>query len=505
MAKNTVSSFQSIAQAMQHEATILQAWRDWFRTSNFVGDPDTALRKVQPSLWRAFCRSKHAAALGVRLPEYDRSMQEDADPVPATGNGLEAQLEKLATREKTRDPFKDLVPCPQCSMATPRVLAMYDPRCEVCRSLPDPGPAPDPVPLPVPDPVPVPVSNPVPVPETIPVPVPVPAPDPVPSVAVASPANPLMQLIAQGLQEMGFKATPGVSGEEITRMVGEAVALAMAEYTGPVSRVDVTSNGAVTGSVTGYVPSWFSRLCKLHAARVPALLVGPAGSGKTTAVAKLAEAVGVPFYRLSLAAGTDEGEFVGRLLPTGENMQFNYVYSLLTKAYTEGGIVLADDIDLGDANTLGILNAPLDGGGWFVSARHTDPFLEQHPDFYLVACANTHGHGADRLYVGAQQLDERTLSRFRMGQINCDYDPQLEQSIFPSEVVETGHLLRARCRALPGWGKDISTRDLASVAKLTQVFSLQESWYGYFADWSEEDCHKVHVLVDHATMTMEIC
>ena len=257
-------------------------------------------------------------------------------------------------------------------------------------------------------------------------------------------------------------------------------------------------------TVQGHVPTWFSRLCKLHAARVPALLVGPAGSGKTTAAAKLAEVAGVPFYRLSLAAGTDEGEFTGRLLPTGDNMKFEYCLSLLTKAYTEGGVFLADDIDLADPNLLGLMNAALDGVGWYISARYQDPFLEQHPDFYLVAAANTHGHGADRQYVGAQQLDERTLSRFRMGQINCDYDTALEKQIFPVEVVDIGHTLRARCRALPGWSRDVSTRDMGSVTKLARVMPVTEAWYGYFADWSEQECSKVHVILDPTTQTMEV-
>jgi hypothetical protein len=256
----------------------------------------------------------------------------------------------------------------------------------------------------------------------------------------------------------------------------------------------------VTESVTGYVPRWFSRLRQLAAARVPALLVGPAGSGKTTAAQKLAECMGVTFYRLSLAAGTDESEFTGRLLPIGNKMRFEYVMSLMTRAYTEGGVFLADDIDLADANMLGLMNAALDDGQWFISARYEAPYLKKHSDFYLVAAANTHGHGADRQYVGAQQLDERTLSRFRLGQINCDYDPDLEQLLFPAAVTETGHRIRNRCRALPGWIRDVSTRDMASVAKLSSQLPLESAWYGYFADWSEDECRKIHVDVDHTAM-----
>jgi cobaltochelatase CobS len=39
--------------------------------------------------------------------------------------------------------------------------------------------------------------------------------------------------------------------------------------------------------------------------------------------------------------------------------------------------------------------------------------------------ANTFGTGADRQYVGRNQLDESTLDRFRIGQIERDYDSEI--------------------------------------------------------------------------------
>jgi hypothetical protein len=40
--------------------------------------------------------------------------------------------------------------------------------------------------------------------------------------------------------------------------------------------------------------------------------------------------------------------------------------------------------------------------------------------FVCIAAANTFGTGADRQYVGRNQLDESTLDRFRIGQIELD-------------------------------------------------------------------------------------
>ena len=58
-----------------------------------------------------------------------------------------------------------------------------------------------------------------------------PDPDPQPVKApVTVSSNPLLALIAQGLEDMGFKATTSVSQESIAAMVQEAVTAAMRQY-----------------------------------------------------------------------------------------------------------------------------------------------------------------------------------------------------------------------------------------------------------------------------------
>ena len=42
---------------------------------------------------------------------------------------------------------------------------------------------------------------------------------------------------------------------------------------------------------------------------------------------------------------------------------------------------------------------------------------------------NTYGTGANRQHVGANQLHERFLDRFRIGQIEMDYDADVEESL----------------------------------------------------------------------------
>ena len=58
--------------------------------------------------------------------------------------------------------------------------------------------------------------------------------------------------------------------------------------------------------------------------------------------------------------------------------------------------------------------------------RIEKPYAKQHKDFVLVASANTVGKGANRIYVGRNAQDEASLDRFRIGQVEMDYDRALE-------------------------------------------------------------------------------
>ena len=56
-----------------------------------------------------------------------------------------------------------------------------------------------------------------------------------------------------------------------------------------------------------------------------------------------------------------------------------------------------------------------------------DKRVSRHPDFRVVAAANTFGTGADRQYVGRNQLDAASLDRFAF--LEWGYDEALERSL----------------------------------------------------------------------------
>jgi len=181
----------------------------------------------------------------------------------------------------------------------------------------------------------------------------------------------------------------------------------------------------------------YERVLRLARLRKNILLVGPTGCGKTFLAGRVAEELGLPFAHISCSAGMSEGHLLGRLLPTGDGGRFVYTPSEFIQRYEGGGVFLFDEIDAADSNVLIVVNAALGNDRVSVPNRTERPVARRHKDFIAIAAANTFGSGADRQYVGRNQLDEATLDRFRIGQIELDYSDEVEQEVCPDGELRT--------------------------------------------------------------------
>lgn len=187
----------------------------------------------------------------------------------------------------------------------------------------------------------------------------------------------------------------------------------------PITVVDNT-NGKETNA--GLQHSIFPSLLKLAANRMDTFIVGPAGSGKTFICHAIAKALEIPFYTLNVGAQTTQSNLLGYMSASG-----SYVATMLRIAYENGGLFLLDEIDAGNANVLTCINAMLANG----EAGFPDGMIKRHKDFIFFCAGNTYGRGADRVYVGRNQLDAASLDRFT--QINMDYDENLELALSSNE------------------------------------------------------------------------
>jgi MoxR-like ATPase len=156
---------------------------------------------------------------------------------------------------------------------------------------------------------------------------------------------------------------------------------------------------------------------------------------------------------------------LGRSLPDATGA-WTYRETPFVRAYEQGGVAILDELDAADPNAILAINAALTNGHLPLPARHENPVAKRHPDFAVVACANTWGSGADRQYVGRNQLDEAFLDRFRAGMVHVDYNRELEGKILPvPEIAAELWRIRDQVAALK-IRRVVSTRFFAAAAKL---------------------------------------
>lgn len=178
----------------------------------------------------------------------------------------------------------------------------------------------------------------------------------------------------------------------------------------------------------------FKNVLTLINNKIPVMLVGSAGSGKTGTCEKIAECLGLKYYFSN--AITQEYKLTGFIDANGK-----YQDTQFYKAFKNGGLFVLDEIDASVPEALVILNTAIANGYFdFPNGK-----VKAHKNFRIVACANTYGLGADDIYVGRYQLDGASLDRFAV--VEFDYDNVLEKALVENEEwAEFIQLLRERIR-----------------------------------------------------------
>lgn len=225
------------------------------------------------------------------------------------------------------------------------------------------------------------------------------------------------------------------------------------------------------------------------------MLVGPAGSGKTTLARQVAEALGLEFGFISLSAGVTESHLLGRTLPEADG-SWKFKAGKFVEIYEKGGVFLLDEVDAADPNVMVAINAAL-ANGMLVT---TDGVIHHRSDrCYIMAAANTWGTGGDSLYVGRNQLDAATLDRFVLSTLFVDYDVDLEKRI-------AGVLPEDKACELLGWVNDLrqaikrnrlrrvaSTRLVGNAVKaLAAGRTLEVVKARFLQSWSKDEVAKLN-------------
>ena len=169
----------------------------------------------------------------------------------------------------------------------------------------------------------------------------------------------------------------------------------------------------------------FPYVLRLVEAGVPALLVGPTGSGKGYLTRQVFDRLALRrLVTVPMNESMSPGWLIGMQTVNPDEW---FVESGFMDVYRNGGMVLLDEVDAADSNLLLLINEAV-ANGWFTNPV-TGETVRMHPAFRLVMAANTWGAGADRRYTGRNALDGASLDRVRPGRVMVDYDRTVQRRI----------------------------------------------------------------------------
>jgi hypothetical protein len=164
------------------------------------------------------------------------------------------------------------------------------------------------------------------------------------------------------------------------------------------------------------VHAYFNAILSLVSGGVNTCLVGPPGSGKTHMAGQIARALGLEFYQTG--AILQKYELTGYQTATGE-----YIRSALRDAFEFGGLFLWDEWDASAPDAIVAFNALLEND----RADFPDGMVSRHPDFRVIASANTYLTGATVEFVGRNGLDGASINRFAV--VTLEEDERLACAI----------------------------------------------------------------------------
>ena len=256
------------------------------------------------------------------------------------------------------------------------------------------------------------------------------------------------------------KPNNGGQRDALAQMIANAIADYMPKpETAPVTeRHEITINGTAAGNVNGLVHKQFNRILRRAAARQNIYLYGAAGSGKSHTAQQIADALKLPFYcQMQIVSKYDVIGFVD----AGGNYQPTPFYN----AYKNGGVILFDEYERGDAAGIITLNGALANG--YITFPNGEK-VTQNPDFVFISAGNTNGLGNTDEYVTACQLDASSLDR--VGFIRMDYDTRLENEFSKNDpkIAEFCRDLR-HAASVCGVSLVVSYRAIISIAKFVDT------------------------------------
>ena len=189
--------------------------------------------------------------------------------------------------------------------------------------------------------------------------------------------------------------------------------------------------------------------------RMPVMLEGEAGSGKTTIFMQIAEDLGLDFFSVTGTQQTSVANLLGFQSVTG-----GYIGTQLRTAYEFGGLYLMDEYDAFNPNTILALNSIENGFLAF-----PDKVIHAHPDF--VICATINPANQHAAFTGRSKQDSAALDRFM--NVVVDRDSALELDVTSETAVLYANKMRTLLKDHGVVSRVITMRDTMRLHKLQEL------------------------------------
>lgn len=203
---------------------------------------------------------------------------------------------------------------------------------------------------------------------------------------------------------------------------------------------------------------------------LPTLIIGPTGSGKTTAVRKLAEKASRPYRRANLNGGTTADDLVGRTLLNEKGTY--WVDGILIDAMRKGHWMVIDELNAAGPDVLFALHSLLDDDQMIVLLENNNEVVRPHEDFRLFATMNPSGD-----YAGTREMSKALISRFPLV-LTANYPKEAEEVVILTERTGIKEDIATALVKIATDSRDahkkatmdfpFSTRDLLNTAKIAE-------------------------------------
>lgn len=250
---------------------------------------------------------------------------------------------------------------------------------------------------------------------------------------------------------------------QLTELITNEVGVATEKIIQP-QIINVQINNAPPVEITGTHHAVFPSLVRILGSISPVTsrhpnvyLVGPPGTGKTHMAAEAARALGLDYGAISCSPTMPDSRLQGFIDASG-----TFRDPVFYRIFTGGGAFLFDEIDNSHPGILAAMNQALANS----ECSFPNGMQRRHPDFCVVAAANTYGTGATRLFNARNALDAATLDRFIF--LKVLIDESLEESI----TLATNPNARPWLESVRQW------RAAADSHKLEVVISPRASYDG---------------------------